>query len=212
MLFLPLHDVESTTAQLTEARPLINDLAHDPSLTGLANLLTSTLLLPLEIGRVKLSGLAPLLDHSATVLDRVQENQHAPLSWRAVADPSTTLPARSFILVQAVLDYASLKAGGSATELIRKTGTSLNLEAKYGVHIHLTGEQPPSPTTNLHRCSRARHSMASSCFLLCSASSGWRFGPRNWCLTAPLRANTVIFDVSRFLAFDKACRTLDSSW
>ncbi|MGF7133284.1 hypothetical protein P3T40_004775 [Paraburkholderia sp. EB58] len=143
MLFLPLHDVESTTAQLTEARPLINDLAHDPSLTGLANLLTSTLLLPLEIGRVKLSGLAPLLDHSATVLDRVQENQHAPLSWRAVADPSTTLPARSFIFVQAVLDYASLKAGGSATELIRKTGTSLNLEAKYGVHIHLTGQQPP---------------------------------------------------------------------
>jgi uncharacterized membrane protein YdfJ with MMPL/SSD domain len=127
---------------LTQARPLINELAHDPSLTGLANLLTTTLLLPLEIGRVKLSGMAPLLDHSATVLDRVQENQHAALSWRVVADPSTKLPARSFILVQPVLDYASLKAGGSATELIRKTGTSLNLEAKYGVHIHLTGEQP----------------------------------------------------------------------
>jgi uncharacterized protein len=142
LLFLPLHDVESTTAQLTQARPLINELAHDPSLTGLANLLTTTLLLPLEIGRVKLSGMAPLLDHSATVLDRVQENQHAALSWRAVADPGTTLPARSFILVQPVLDYASLKAGGSATELIRKTGTSLNLEAKYGVDIHLTGGQP----------------------------------------------------------------------
>jgi hypothetical protein len=45
------------------------------------------------------------------------------------------LPARWFILVQHVLDYASLN------ELIRKTGSSLNLEAKYGVP--LTGEQPP---------------------------------------------------------------------
>jgi hopanoid biosynthesis associated RND transporter like protein HpnN len=142
LLFLPLSDVKSTTTQLTQARPFINELAHDPTLTGLANLLTTTLLLPLEIGRVKLSDMAPLLDKCATALDRVQENQHAAVSWRALADHSTTLPARSFILVQPVLNYASLKAGGSASELIRQTGTALNLETKYGVRIRLTGEQP----------------------------------------------------------------------
>jgi uncharacterized protein len=142
LLFLPLHDVESTTTQLTQARPLINALAHDPSLAGLANLLTTTLLLPLELGRVKLSEMAPLLNHCATVLNRVQANQPAAFSWRALADHSATSPVRSFILVQPVLNFASLKAGGSATDLIRKTGASLNLDAKYGVQIHLTGEQP----------------------------------------------------------------------
>ncbi len=142
LLFLPLHDVRSTTDQLAQARPLINSLAHDPSLAGLANLLTTTLLLPLQIGTVKLSDMAPLLDRSATVLDGVLANQPAAFSWRTLTDHSAKPPARSFILVQPVLNYSSLKAGGSATESIHKTAAALNLDAKYGARVRLTGEQP----------------------------------------------------------------------
>ncbi|SOE83679.1 hopanoid biosynthesis associated RND transporter like protein HpnN [Burkholderia sp. YR290] len=142
LLFLPLSDVQSTTTQLTQARPLINGLAHDPSLTGLANLLTTTLLLPLQIGQVKLAGMAPLLQRSANVLERVEANQPAAFSWRAMGDHDMKLPARAFVLVQPVLNYESLRAGGSATKSIRKTAGSLNLGAKYGARVRLTGEQP----------------------------------------------------------------------
>ncbi|MGF6771854.1 hopanoid biosynthesis associated RND transporter like protein HpnN [Paraburkholderia sp. GAS199] len=142
LLFLPLDDVRSTTTQLTKARPLINSLAHDPSLTGLANLLTTTLLLPLQLGQVKLSDMAPLLERSASVLERVQSNQPAVFSWRALTDHDTKVLARTFILVQPVLNYASLKAGGAATDSIRKTAASLNLESRYGAQVRLTGEQP----------------------------------------------------------------------
>jgi hopanoid biosynthesis associated RND transporter like protein HpnN len=142
LLFLPVQDVQATTTQLTQARPLINSLAHDPSLTGLANLLTTTLLLPLQIGQVKLDRMAPLLDRCATVLDGIEANQPAAFSWRALAGHDMKTPARAFVLVQPVLNYGSLRAGGSATESIRKTVASLNLGAKYGARARLTGEQP----------------------------------------------------------------------
>jgi uncharacterized protein len=142
LLFLSLHDVQSTTSQLTQARSLLNALAHDPSLTGLANLLTTTLLLPLQIGQVKLSQMAPLLDRSADVIDRVLANQAAAFSWRSLTDPDAKPPARAFVLVQPVLNYASLRAGGSATQLIRDTAASLHLDTRYDVRVRLTGEQP----------------------------------------------------------------------
>ena len=142
LLFLSSHDVQSTTSQLTQARPLLNSLAHDPSLTGLANLLTTTLLLPLQLGQVKLSQMTPLLDRSANVIDRVLANQPAAFSWRTLADPNAKLPARAFILVQPVLDFASLRAGGSATGLIRDTAASLHLDTRYDARVRLTGEQP----------------------------------------------------------------------
>ena len=142
LLFLSLHDVQSTTSQLTQARPLLNSLAHDPSLTGLANLLTTTLLLPLQIGQVKLSQMASLLDRSANAIDRALANQPAAFSWRSLTDSSVKSPARAFVLVQPVLDYASLRAGGSATALIRDTAASLHLDTRYGVRVRLTGEQP----------------------------------------------------------------------
>jgi uncharacterized protein len=142
LLFLSLRDVQSTTSQLTQARSLLNALAQEPDLTGLANLLTTTLLLPLQIGRVELSQMAPLLDRSAHVIERVLANQPAAFSWRSLTDAHAKSPARAFVLVQPVLNYASLRAGGSATQSIRDTAASLHLDTQYGARVRLTGEQP----------------------------------------------------------------------
>lgn len=142
LLFLSLHDVQSTTSQLTQARPLLNSLAHDPSLTGLANLLTTTLLLPLQIGQVKLSQMASLLGRSADVIEHALSNQPAAFSWRSLTDTNATSPARAFVLVQSVLNYDSLRAGGSATQLIRATAASLQLDTRYDARVRVTGEQP----------------------------------------------------------------------
>jgi hypothetical protein len=43
LLFLPPDQVAALDKQLTDARPLLNALAHDPSLRGLANLLSVSL-------------------------------------------------------------------------------------------------------------------------------------------------------------------------
>ncbi|HEY3599194.1 MAG TPA: MMPL family transporter [Paraburkholderia sp.] len=143
LLFPSLSDVASTTSQLVKARPLINSLAHDPSLTGLAGTLTTSLLLPLQIGQVKLGDMSHLLSQSATVLDRVLAGQPAAFSWRALVDRSeATTPARAFVTVQPVLDYGALQAGARASEQIRQTAASLNLEANYGARVRLTGERP----------------------------------------------------------------------
>jgi hopanoid biosynthesis associated RND transporter like protein HpnN len=143
LLFPSLDDVQSTTGQLVQSRPLINALAKDPSLTGLAGVLTTSLLLPLQLGQVKLSDMSHLLSQSATVLDRVLAGQPAALSWRALVDKDVSVnPARAFVTVQPVVDYGALEPGARASAAIRATAASLDLGAHYGASIRLTGEQP----------------------------------------------------------------------
>jgi len=143
LLFLPLKDVESTTSQLVQARPLINSLAHDPTLTGLAGILNTTLLLPLQLGQVKLADMSHLLLQSATVLDGVLAGQPTVFSWRGLVDKSSaTQPARAFITVQPVVDYSAIEPGAEASQAIRDTAASLHLDTQYGATVRLTGEQP----------------------------------------------------------------------
>jgi hopanoid biosynthesis associated RND transporter like protein HpnN len=143
LLFPSLDEVQSTTGQLVQSRPLVNALAKDPSLTGLAGVLTTSLLLPLQLGQVKLSDMSHLLSQSATVLDRVLAGQPAAFSWRALVDKDiSTNPARAFITVQPVVDYGALEPGARASAEIRATAASLDLGAHYGASIRLTGEQP----------------------------------------------------------------------
>lgn len=143
LLFPSLDEVQSTTGQLVQSRPLVNALAKDPSLTGLAGVLNTSLLLPLQLGQVKLSDMSRLLSQSATVLDRVLAGQPAAFSWRALVDKDvSTNPARAFITVQPVVDYGALEPGARASAAIRATAASLDLGAHYGASIRLTGEQP----------------------------------------------------------------------
>jgi uncharacterized protein len=143
LLFPSLPDVQSTTGQLVQSRPLVNALAKDPSLTGLAGVLTTSLLLPLQLGQVKLSDMSHLLSQSATVLDRVLAGEPAAFSWRALVDKDVaTNPARAFITVQPVVDYGALEPGARASAAIRATAASLHLDTQYGASLRLTGEQP----------------------------------------------------------------------
>jgi hopanoid biosynthesis associated RND transporter like protein HpnN len=143
LLFLPTKEVEATTSQLVQARPLINTLAKDPSLAGLAGTLTTSLLLPLQLGQVHLGDMAKLLSQSATALDGVLAGKQSVLSWRALVDTSAaTRPARAFITVQPVVDYGALEPGATATQAIRATAHALNLSGRYGAAVRLTGQQP----------------------------------------------------------------------
>jgi hopanoid biosynthesis associated RND transporter like protein HpnN len=140
LLFQSTPDLVKLTGQLTDAKPLLNRLARDPSLRGLANLLSVTLLTPLQTGQVKLGGMANLMDQSARTIDASMAKQPAALSWRALVAPDTV--ARSFVEVHPVLDYTSLEASSAASDEIRRAADELRLHERYGATVHLTGARP----------------------------------------------------------------------
>jgi hopanoid biosynthesis associated RND transporter like protein HpnN len=146
LLYLSADKVAQTTGQLTQARPLINALAHDPSLTGLAQTLNTSLNLPLQLGQVTLGQMSNLLNQSATVLDRVLANQPAAFSWRNLADSADSSGsgrlAYAFVTLQPMLDYNALEAGAGASDAVRATANELGLAQKYGAAVRLTGAQP----------------------------------------------------------------------
>ncbi|MDR5857138.1 MMPL family transporter [Caballeronia sp. LZ062] len=142
LLYLPTDKVDQVTKQLVQARPLINTLAHDPTLTGLAQTLNTTLNVPLMLGQVNLGQMANLLGRSATVLDRVLANQPAAFSWRDVASPGADGPGRAFITVLPQLNFSALKAAAGTSNEIRAVAAKLGLDKKYGASVHLTGAQP----------------------------------------------------------------------
>jgi len=143
LLFLPTSTVLSTTGQLVQARPLVNQLAKDPGITGLASTLATTLLLPLQIGQVKLPQMADLLGSAAGAVDQVLAGKPAAFSWRGLVDKDSAVkPAFAFITVKPVLNFAALKASANASDAIRETVASLHLDADYGARVRLTGQQP----------------------------------------------------------------------
>jgi hopanoid biosynthesis associated RND transporter like protein HpnN len=144
LLFLPLAKVNSLSDQLGQARPLLNQLAQDPSLRGLSNLLSVSLLVPLQTGQLQLPSMAPLLTHSADAVDGALAGRPAALSWRALVDPAEAGAGRSFIEIRPVLDYSDLEPGAASARAIRAAALDLHLAQRYGASIALTGPTPLS--------------------------------------------------------------------
>ncbi|NYI00972.1 MMPL family transporter [Cupriavidus plantarum] len=146
LLFADTATVQDMGGKLTQARPLLNNLAHDPTLRGLSDLLTTTLALPLQLGQVKLSDMDKLLGASAKTVDGVLEKKPAALSWAGLVDdelkPDTQGRAFSFITVSPVLDFSDLKAGSAASDAIRAAAAELKLAERYNAQVRLTGSQP----------------------------------------------------------------------
>ncbi len=145
LLFVDTAKLRDVTSQLTQARPLLNALAHDPTLRGLSDTLATTLSLPLQLGQVKLGDMARLLGSSAHAVDQVLAGKPAALSWAGLIDssqqPGPGGLASAFVAVSPVLDYADLQAGANSADAIRATATRLGLAQRYGAQVRLTGAQ-----------------------------------------------------------------------
>ncbi len=124
------------------ACPLVNQLAHDLTLTGLAQTLNTTFNVPLMLGQVNLGQMSHLLGTSTTVLDRVLANQPAAFSWHDIADSSKDgQPGRAFVTVIPELNFNALKAAAGASDAIRAKFTELGLDKQYAARVRLTGAQ-----------------------------------------------------------------------
>lgn len=145
LLFASTDEVRQLTQQLAQARPLVGALAHDPTLRGLADTLTTTLTLPLQMGQVRLGDMAKLLGGSADTLDQVLTGKPAALSWAGMLDdslkPGPDGQVFSFVAVSPVLDYSDLQAGAAASRAIRQAAADLQLAQRYQATVRLTGPQ-----------------------------------------------------------------------
>jgi hopanoid biosynthesis associated RND transporter like protein HpnN len=148
LLYLPTPELEELSAQLLAARPLLNALARDPSLRGLANLLSVTLLTPLQTGQLRLADMAPLLTRSADTVDAVLAGRPAALSWQTLVHAGAPEvgqgEAPALVEVRPVLDFSELLPGAPSSAAIRSAATGLRLAERYGAAIALTGPVPLS--------------------------------------------------------------------
>jgi len=143
LLFLPAADVERIGRQLDQAEPLIQVLATDPSLRGLAQAL-SFVVLGMQRGEVDIDAAAPPFDKLAHTLEEVLAGHDTFFSWRELAagEPAQTRDLRRFIEIRPVLDYTALEAGKAATDAIRAAVADLRLKQQFGAGVRLTGMVP----------------------------------------------------------------------
>ena len=143
LLFLPLNELVETTHRLGEAKRIIQALAQDPTLRGLTTALNYGLT-GVRLERFGLDDFSGTLNMVSDTLDGVIAGRPASFSWQAMlngAAPSVT-ELRRFIEIRPALDYAALLPGKAATDAIRQAASDLELGAKYGARLRLTGEVP----------------------------------------------------------------------
>ena len=143
LLFLPLAQLEQTAPNLGRARDLIQILARDQSLQGVAEGL-SAVLLGVRGKMITLDQLARPLTMANDTLNAVLAGQPASFSWRALTTPDAPAPSqvRQFIDVRPILDFSALEPGRMATDTIRKAASDLDLASKYRARVRLTGPVP----------------------------------------------------------------------
>ena len=140
LLFLPVDETEKVAGQLTQAEPLIAQLATDPSLRGLVEVLQMGLT-GVELEKITLDAMLRPLTVTADTVEAVLANRPANFSWHELlaGDNPEANTKRKFIDIQPKLDFTALEPGKEATDAIRKAAADLKLPTDYGARVRLTG-------------------------------------------------------------------------
>src|SRR6266566_4450870 len=140
LLFLPTPEVVALTKKLGEAKPLIQTLAQDSNRRGLTTALNYGLI-GVRMNQFTLDNLSGTLNMVSDTLDEAIAGRPASFSWRAMLNgrPPTPDERRRFVEIRPVLDYAALMPGKVATDAIRQAAADLDIGARYGARLRLTG-------------------------------------------------------------------------
>ncbi|MGB9369480.1 MAG: MMPL family transporter, partial [Xanthobacteraceae bacterium] len=141
LLFLPTEETEKIAGQLTQAEPLIAQLATDPSLRGLVEVLQMGLT-GVELEKITLDAMLRPLTATVDTVDAVMANKPVHFSWQellAGGEGGEANSKRKFIDVQPKLDFTALQPGAAATAAIRQAVADLKLPQDYGARVRLTG-------------------------------------------------------------------------
>src|SRR6185295_7116255 len=144
LLFLPVAETEKIAGELTQAEPLIAQLATDPSLRGLVEALQMGLT-GVELEKITLDAMLRPLTVTADTVESVLANKPVNFSWQellAGSDGGESNSKRKFIDIQPKLDFTALQPGKEATDAIRQAVTDLKLPQDYSARVRLTGPVP----------------------------------------------------------------------
>jgi hopanoid biosynthesis associated RND transporter like protein HpnN len=143
LLFLPVAETEKIADQLSQAEPLIAQLATDPSLRGLLEVLQMGLT-GVELEKITLDSMQRPLTATADTVEAVLANRPVHFSWHEMlaGDNPEANSKRKFIDIQPKLDFSALEPGREATDAIRKAVADLKLPTDYGARVRLTGPVP----------------------------------------------------------------------
>jgi uncharacterized protein len=143
LLLLSTEEVVSVTDALIKVQPLLSALAADPSLVGVMKMLNAVLL-GTQGGDAKLQDIEPQLTALAGTFEKAVAGQPAFFSWRTLVTggAANLRDTRRLVLVQPEMDYGQLRPGQHASDVIRATARSLDLDPAHGVTVRLTGQVP----------------------------------------------------------------------
>ena len=142
LLFLPTAETEKVASQLTQAEPLIAQLATDPSLRGLIEVLQMGLT-GVELDKITLDQMIRPLTATADTVEGVLSNKPVNFSWQELLNgTSSASDKRKFIDIQPKLDFTALEPGKQATDAIRQAANDLKLPTEYDARVRLTGPVP----------------------------------------------------------------------
>jgi hopanoid biosynthesis associated RND transporter like protein HpnN len=143
LLFEPLPDVQAQMSDLVAGQPFLGPLAADPSLRGLAGVLT-TAVQGANAGQAKLSDLARPIGALGGALDALRTGRPTYFSWRTLISGKPPAPreTRQIVLASPVLNFTRLLSGADAIDYVRKAARDMRLDPAHGVRVRLTGPVP----------------------------------------------------------------------
>jgi hopanoid biosynthesis associated RND transporter like protein HpnN len=143
LLFQSQAELKSDLDSLVAGQPFLGPLAADPSLRGLAGVLT-TAVQGAAAGQAKLSDLNRPIGALAGALEGLRAGKPAAFSWRTLISgkPPTVRETRQIVLVTPVLNFSRLLSGADAIDYVRQSAAGLGLDAAHGVRVRLTGAVP----------------------------------------------------------------------
>ena len=140
LLFLKPEELGELSDQLAEAQPLLARLAHDLSLRGLFDVLSTASDAVID-GDAEPKPLVQVFDRLSKTIEGRLEGRPLGLSWRELIDGESSGPngLRQVVLVQPNPDYRSFAPAKEAIETIRKAARDLGLDSANGYSVRLTG-------------------------------------------------------------------------
>src|SRR6476620_2355067 len=144
LLFLATAETEKIAGQFAQAEPLISQLATDPSLRGLIEVLQMGLT-GVELEKTTLDAMVRPLSATADTVEAVIADKPVYFSWHellAGSEGGDNNTKRKFIDIQPELDFTALQPGKRATDAIRQAVVDLKLPGDYGARVRLTGPVP----------------------------------------------------------------------
>ncbi|MFW6077927.1 MAG: MMPL family transporter, partial [Hyphomicrobiales bacterium] len=139
ILYLDLQQVEEIAAQLEQALPTVQALADDPTLRGMARLV-SDIRLGVEFERAP-PEVAGLFEGAAETTESVTAGTPEPLDWTALGVGAPTIEQqRWYVLIRPALDYSALEPAQAALNAARDIVAEA--QSRYGdeLRVALTGE------------------------------------------------------------------------